>query len=58
MFIKYLKNLKQNIAFMLVVTLFSFAVSFFATEYIHNNFFSYYEAKVNHDLYGRHPVNQ
>ena len=46
MFIKYLKNLKQNIAFMLVVTLFSFAVAFFVTEYIHNNFFSYYEAKV------------
>lgn len=46
MFIKYLKNLKQTLAFMLVVTLFSFALVFFVVEFIHNNYFSYYEAKI------------
>ncbi len=52
MFKNTLKNIKQFIPLLLIIFLLSFAVSYFVTAFIHNNYFSYYEAKVttNEDI--------
>ena len=43
---KYFKNLWQYLSIIIVLTLFIFALTYFVTSFIHNNYFSYYEAKI------------
>lgn len=40
------KNIRQFLPFIIVTTIFVFSLVYFILAYVHNNYFSYYEAKI------------